>query len=186
MKRIAIALTGASGAPYFLRLCERLADDNEVELHLMASEAGSRVLRDESGIAWKSFQVAGAQKHSARDIGATLASGSFLLDALVICPCSVSTLSAVAYGFTENLIHRAASVQLKEGRSLLLVVREMPLSLIHLRAMTAVTEAGARVLPASPHFYHRPQSVLDVVDTVVDRVLDQLGRRDRQIKRWGG
>ncbi|MCB1043708.1 MAG: UbiX family flavin prenyltransferase [Acidobacteria bacterium] len=184
MKQIAVALTGASGAPYFLRLCQRLSAVDGVQLHLLASESGRRVLHEETDQNWKTLSYPKAMIHNEKDVGASLASGSVKLDALVVAPCSMSTLSAVAYGFTEHLIHRVASVQLKERRPLILVPRELPFSLVHLRAMTACCEAGAFILPACPSFYMKPANVMDLVDTVVDRVLDHLGIEDPAIKRW--
>ncbi len=183
-RKIAIALTGASGAPYFVRLVERLAKQEDLEICLLSSEAGRRVLNDECGFSWKSYAVAGVTKVNELDIGHSIASGSTMLDSMVVCPCSMSTLSAVAYGLTENLIHRVASVQLKERRRLILVPRELPLSLVHIRALSAACEAGAQIIPASPSFYLKPESVLDIVDTVVDRLIDQLQINDGAVKRW--
>jgi 4-hydroxy-3-polyprenylbenzoate decarboxylase len=183
-RKIALALSGASGAPYFTRLLQRLAQRPEVELHLVASDGGRRVLLEESGVKWSALDKGDAVVHANADIGASPASGSFRLDALVVVPCSVHTLCAVATGLADNLILRCAAVQLKERRDLIMVLRETPLSLPALRAMVALNQAGGVVMPASPGFYHRPQTVTDLVDTVVDRILDHLHIEDNTIKRW--
>jgi len=181
---IALAFSGASGAAYFTRLVERLGVISDVRLHLLITEGGRRVLQVEEGLSWPLSLPDGATIHANKDIGASLASGSFLLHGMVVVPCSMNTVAAVAAGLAGNLVTRCAAVQLKERRKLILVPRETPLSLPNLRAMTAVCEAGAVVLPASPGFYHKPQTVTDLVDTVVDRIIDQLGVDDKNIKRW--
>lgn len=183
-KKIALALTGASGAPYFLRLLERLRARADVEGHLLASEGGKRVLWEESGVKWADIETGGFTIHANRDIGANLASGSYRLDALAVVPCSMNTISAAACGLAGNLILRTAAVQLKEGRKLIVVPREAPLSLINLKAMTTLCEAGAVLLPAMPGFYHHPATIGDLVDSVVDRILDHLGLEDEAIRRW--
>lgn len=183
-KRIALTMTGASGAPYFLRLIERTLHRPDVEGHVVISEGGKRVLWEEMGIKFADLELGTFSVHNNRDIGASLASGSFQLDAMIIAPCSMNSLGCLAWGVANNLILRTAGVQLKEDRKLILVPRETPLSLIHLRSMVAVREAGAVILPAMPGFYHRPESVDDLVDTVVDRMMDQLGLADNDIKRW--
>lgn len=183
---LALALTGASGAPYFLRLIERLQAFPELRLHLICSEGGRRVLAEECERRFADLNLPNAFVHDNKNIGASIASGSFPLDAMIVLPCSQNTVSAIAAGLAHTLILRAAAVQLKERRKLVLVPREAPLSLINLRALTAVAEAGALVLPASPAFYHKPQSLTDLLDSVVDRVLDHAGVRDPQIKRWQG
>ena len=122
--------------------------------------------------------------HTNKNIGASIASGSFQLDAMVVVPCSMNTMASIAHGLAGNLITRAAAVQLKERRKLILVPRETPLSLLNLRAMTTACEAGALILPAMPSYYHNPKSVTDLVDTVVDRVIDHLDLDDPDVKRW--
>src|SRR6185436_19404965 len=176
-----VAITGASGAPYATRLLEVLAK-GQVAVQLIISSHGWRLLELESGIAsdaelqkatggdWSTFQV-----FDDADRGAAPASGSSRSAGMVICPCSMGTVSAIAHGSSRSLIERAADVQLKERRKLILVPRETPLSLVHLRNMTAATEAGATVIPAAPGFYHQPKSVSDLVDFVVQRVLDHMG-----------
>ncbi len=191
-KRFIVALTGASGAIYAQRLLLKLADAGH-KIDLVASEAGCVSLGAETDIHLNAARL-DAQRlipgrtqnvtvHGPREIGATIASGSVKHDGMIIIPCSMGTLARVANGFADSLITRAADVTLKERRPLLLVTRELPLSLIHLRNMTLVTEAGATVFHACPHFYNRPQTVEEVADTVVDRVLDHLGV-DVQTARW--
>ncbi len=183
-QKIALALSGASGVPYFLRLLERLRRHPGLELHLVASEGGRRVLAEESNLKWPLPDTEDLVTHANKNIGASIASGSFDLAALVVIPCSMHTVSAISMGLADNLIQRCAAVQLKESRRLILVPRETPLSLINLRAMTMVKEAGAVLLPASPGFYHKPETIEDLLDTVVDRVLDHIDIEDLHIKRW--
>ena len=181
-----VALTGASGHPYALRLLNKLAA-TQARISLVISEPACVALAAETGIKLNAHSADVAplfeseeamervQVFNPRNVGAAIASGSNRHDGMVVIPCSMGTLGRIAHGTSDDLICRAADVTLKERRKLILVTREMPLSLIHLRNMVTVTEAGARVMHACPHFYHRPQSVEAVVDTVVDRVLDQLG-----------
>lgn len=191
-KRFIVALTGASGAIYALRLLDKLADAGHL-IDLVASEAGCLSLGSETGIHLNASRL-DAEKlmpgktrnvtvHAPREIGATIASGSVKHDGMIIVPCSMGTLARVAQGTADSLITRAADVCLKERRKLLVVTRELPLSLIHLRNMTQLTEAGATVFHACPHFYNRPQTVEELADTVVDRILDHLGV-DVQTARW--
>jgi 4-hydroxy-3-polyprenylbenzoate decarboxylase len=189
---VILAITGASGAPYAVRLLEILATHN-VPTWLLVSAHGWRLLAEECDIK----DEAGLKKATGgdwtsvltfddKDRGAKPASGSAPSAGMVICPCSMGTVAAVAHGTSRSLIERAADVVLKERRKLILVPRETPLSLVHLRNLTLATEAGAIVLPAAPGFYHKPQSVRDLVDFVVQRVLDQLGVDVSLVKRWGG
>jgi 4-hydroxy-3-polyprenylbenzoate decarboxylase len=187
-----VALTGASGALYAVRLLGVLARA-KTPVHLIISSHGWRILELEAGLHsdeelkratggdWSSFHV-----FDDADRGATPASGSSPTAGMVICPCSMGTLSAIAQGSSRSLIERAADVHLKERRKLLLVPRETPLSLIHLRNMAAVTEAGATVLPAAPGFYHQPKSVEDLVDFVVQRIVDHMGLAVELAARWKG
>lgn len=190
------AITGASGAPYAVRLLEQLVA-SRTRISLIVSRHGWRLLDTESGIAdlpglrAAAGGDAGAWDASVTvfdddDRGAAPASGSALSRGMVICPCSMGTLSAVAMGSSRSLIERAADVTLKERRKLVLVTRETPLSTIHLGNMLRVARAGAVVLPAAPGFYHRPREVGDLVDFVVARVLDQLDTPHALGKRWGG
>ena len=186
------AMTGASGAPYGLRLLQVLAGAGW-PVWLIVSSHGWRLLKEECGIrseaalrkavgtGWKSIQL-----FTDADRGARPASGSAKTAGMVICPCSMATLSGVATGNSRSLIERAADVTLKERRRLILVPREAPLSLIHLRNMVAVTEAGATVIPAAPGFYHRPTRIEQLVDFIVQRVLDHLGVEVELIGRWSG
>jgi len=194
---IVLGFTGASGAPYGVRLLEVLLAAGR-EVHLSISPSGQAVLETEMGrrVDLDRFDprvMLGAPPPSAgrlhyhhhRNLMAPIASGSFLTAAMVICPCSGSTLAAVAHAMGENLVHRAAEVHLKERRKLVVVPRETPLSLPQLRNMQAIHEAGAVVLPASPGFYARAESVADLIDFVVARICDQLGVANALIPRWG-
>ena len=189
---IVLAITGASGAPYAVRLLEVLAR-HQVPLWLIVSGHGRRLLEHECGLAsLEELQAAtGGDWSSVRvfpddDRGALPASGSQRTAGMVICPCSMGTVAAVAAGTSRSLVERAADVTLKERRTLILVPRETPLSLIHLRNLVTVTEAGATVIPAAPGFYHRPTQVSDLVDFVVQRVLDQLAVDITVTGRWQG
>ncbi len=197
MKHIALALTGASGAAYGLRLleCLRAAD---CRVSLMLSQAARIVLKQEMDLNLPTENAALVDLLQQRYAGraelmaygekewfSPLASGSGAADAMVICPCSMGTLAAVAHGLADNLIARAADVMLKERRPLILVPRETPFSLIHLRNMTQLAEAGAVILPANPGFYYHPKRVEEIVDFVVARILDQLGVAQTLIPRWG-
>ena len=189
-----IALTGASGHPYALRLLRKLAA-TEARLSLVLSEAACVAMAVESGIKLNAHSpkiealfadekaLSRVTVYNPRNVGAAIASGSNKHDGMVIIPCSMGTLGRIAHGTSDDLICRAADVTLKERRKLILVTREMPLSLIHLQNMVTATQAGAMIMHASPHFYHQPQSVDDVLNTVVDRVLDQLGVQ-HQTQRW--
>jgi 4-hydroxy-3-polyprenylbenzoate decarboxylase len=189
---VVLAITGASGAPYGLRLLEVLAK-NHVPTWLLVSSHGWRLLEQECGIEGEPAlrQATGGDWQSVtpfddKDRGARPASGSARSAGMVICPCSMGTVAAIAHGTSRSLIERAADVTLKERRPLLLVPRETPLSLVHLRNLVAATEAGAVVLPAAPGFYHRPTKVAELVDFVVQRVLDHLGLDIEIGKRWSG
>lgn len=189
---LVLAITGASGAPYGVRLLEVLTS-HEVPLWLIVTEHGWRLLKQECGIGSPAAlkRAAGGKWSSVTsfsddDRGARPASGSQPTAGMIICPCSMGTVSAIAQGSSRSLVERAADVTLKERRKLLLVPRETPLSLIHLRNLTEVTEAGATVIPAAPGFYHRPTRVAELVDFIVQRVLDQLDLGITIAKRWEG
>ncbi len=197
-KPLVLAMTGASGAPYGLRLLEVWLRAGRT-VHLTLSPAAVEVLSQEVGrrVRLDRFDPAdllGAAPpeagrvvyHDYRDFRAGIASGSFLTAGMAVCPCSMGTAAAVAHGLAQNLIHRAADVHLKERRPLVLVPRETPFSLVQLRNLTACAEAGAIVLPAMPAFYTRPQSLQDMVDFVVGRVCDQLAVTHDLLHRWGG
>ena len=189
---VVLAITGASGAPYGVRLLETLAR-NGVPVWLIVSSHGQRLLAEECGIGTLD-ELRGAtggdwatvRPFSDGDRGSLPASGSQPTAGMVICPCSMGTLAAIAHGTSRSLVERAADVTLKERRKLVLVPRETPLSLIHLRNMVQVTEAGAVIIPAAPGFYHRPARIEELVDFVVQRVLDQLGVDAGVGKRWEG
>lgn len=192
MHPVVFAITGASGAPYAVRLLEVLAR-NRVPTWLIISGHGWRLLIAETGIEDDAALKAatGGDWSSIRffpddDRGALPASGSAKSSGMVICPCSMGTVAAIAGGTSRSLVERAADVALKERRKLVLVPRETPLSLIHLRNLTTVTEAGAVVIPAAPGFYHRPTQVAQLVDFVVQRVIDQLGLEIEIAPRWQG
>ncbi len=194
---LVVAITGASGAPYGVRLLEVLLAAGR-EVHLAISPSGQAVILEELGrrVDIDRFELATllggpapatgrVHYHHYKNLMAPIASGSFLTAGMVICPCSGSTLAAVAHAMGENLIHRAAEVHLKERRKLVVVPRETPLSLPQLKNMQAIHEAGAVVLPAAPGFYARAETVADLVDFVVARVCDQLGVSNTLIPRWG-
>jgi 4-hydroxy-3-polyprenylbenzoate decarboxylase len=194
---LVVGITGASGAPYGVRLLEVLLAAGR-EIHLAISPSGQAVIEEELGrrIDLERFDVAALlgkapptagrlHYHHHKNLMAPIASGSFLTAAMVICPCSGSTLAAVAHAMGENLVHRAAEVHLKERRKLVVVPRETPLSLPQLKNMQAIHEAGAVVLPASPGFYASAETVADLVDFVVARICDQLGVANVLMPRWG-
>lgn len=174
--RVVVGVTGASGAGIALRIVERLAGMKSVEIHLVLSQSARRTVLHEEGAQamGRMFSLAGVI-HAVDDIGAAIASGSFQTAGMIVAPCSMRTLAAIATGFSDNLLTRAADVHLKERRKLVLMTRETPLHLIHLRNMCTVTEAGAIVMPPVPAFYNRPQSVADIVDQLAARAIDQLG-----------
>jgi 4-hydroxy-3-polyprenylbenzoate decarboxylase len=189
---VVLAITGASGAPYAVRLLQVLARER-VPVWLIVSSHGMRLLDAECGIdSLDALQAAtggdwsSVLSFSDGDRGALPASGSQPTRGMVICPCSMGTVAAVALGTSRSLVERAADVTLKERRKLILVPRETPLSLVHLRNLVAATEAGAVVVPAAPGFYHRPSSVGELVDFIVQRVLDQLGLDIEIARRWTG
>jgi 4-hydroxy-3-polyprenylbenzoate decarboxylase len=188
---LVLAITGASGAPYAVRLLEVLVR-HEVPTWLIVSGHGQRLLREECGIeSLEALEAATGDWSNVTlfpegDRGALPASGSQRTAGMVICPCSMGTVAAVAHGTSRSLVERAADVTLKEGRRLVLVPRETPLSLVHLRNLVAAAEAGATVLPAAPGFYHRPEQVSELVDFVVQRILDQFRIEAEIGRRWEG
>ena len=169
-----------------MRLLQMLREIAQVQTHLTVSDAGLLNLQQELDMDRAAVEALADVVHAARDVGAAIASGSFQCDGMVIAPCSMRTLAAVAHGLADNLITRAADVMLKERRRLILMVRETPLNLAHLRNMTSVTEMGGIIFPPVPSFYHRPQSVAELVDQTVSRVVDLLGLPQPQAPRWGG
>lgn len=204
MARYVLAMTGASGAPYAVRLLQVLVESGH-DVHLLMSQACTRVFDAEAGIQlnWQNFdphallelsqrplphpaaKPGQIQYHTLLDFSAPVASGSAPTDGMVICPCSMGTLAAVSQGLSSNLIHRAADVHLKERRKLIVVPRETPLGMIQLENMLRLTRAGGIVLPAMPGFYHRPQEIADLIDFVVNRICDHLGLAISLTPRWG-
>jgi 4-hydroxy-3-polyprenylbenzoate decarboxylase len=197
---LVLALTGASGSLYGIRLLEVLLQAGRT-VHLTLSPAAAEVIehemdrhvqldrfepRDLLGDAAGRIKPGRVQYHHYRDFKAGIASGSFLTGGMVVCPCSMGTVGAIAHGLSQNLIHRAADVHLKEGRRLVLVPRETPLNVIQLRNLTICAEAGAVVLPAMPAFYTRPRDLGDAVDFIVSRICDQFGIEHQLLRRWGG
>ena len=181
-----MAISGASGAVYGVRLLQTLAELDHVQTHLIVSDAGVLNLQQELDMGRAEVEALADVAYSVGDVGAAIASGSFQCDGMVVAPCSMRTLGAVAHGLSDNLIARAADVILKERRRLILMVRETPLNLAHLRNMTSVTEMGGIIFPPVPGFYHRPQSIADMIDHTVSRVVDLLGLPLGQAPRWSG
>jgi 4-hydroxy-3-polyprenylbenzoate decarboxylase len=179
--RIVVAITGASGALYAQRLLDNL-DASEHEIHVVLSSYAHQVISEEliDGLRLP----AGATTHNLKSMNAPFASGSNAADAMIVIPCSMGTIGRIAHGSSEDVLLRGADVTLKEKKKLILVPRETPLSLIHIRNMELLLLAGATILPANPSFYMQPQTVLDVIDTVVARALDQMGLPHRLLPRW--
>nr|WP_243666806.1 UbiX family flavin prenyltransferase [Vulcanisaeta sp. JCM 16159] len=187
MRRIVVGITGASGVIYgvrFLEMIRRYAKDSEV--YLVMSNTAVEILRHEVGLDKESISKLANRVYNEDELGAPIASGSFKHDGMVIIPCSMKTLASIAHGITDNLITRAADVALKERRKLILVIRETPLNLVHIKNMELVTLAGAIVMPAAPAFYNKPRTIDDLVNFVVGRVLDLLGIENDLYRRWSG
>jgi 4-hydroxy-3-polyprenylbenzoate decarboxylase len=184
--RLVVGITGASGSIYGWRLLEKLRAAADVEVHLIMTRSGERTAFLEMGKTAADFKALANCSYPVEDIGCRLASGSFPTTGMVIAPCSIHTMSAIAAGISSNLMIRAADVTLKERRRLVLMVRESPLHLGHLRSMTALAEMGAILAPPVPGFYHQPQSVGEIVDQSVDRVLDLIGLPTPDARRWDG
>jgi len=185
-KRLIVAITGASGAAYGVRLLQVLRETPGVQTHLVVSDAGLLNLQQELDMNRAQLEALADVAHPVRDIGASIASGSFQSDGMVVAPCSMRTLAAVAHGLSDNLIARAADVMLKERRRLILMVRETPLNLAHLRNMTSVTEMGGIIYPPLPALYHRPSTIANMIDYTVSRVIDLLGVPHTPAPRWNG
>jgi len=185
-KRLIVAMTGATGAIYGIRILERLRAMGEWETHLIVSDAGLLNAWEDHQLKRRDIEKLADVVHPVRDVGATIASGSFLTEGMVIAPCSMKTLAAVAHGFADNLITRAADVVLKERRRLVLVTREAPLNLAHLRNMVQVTEMGGVIFPPVPAFYSHARTIDGMVNHTVGRVLDLFGIEHETIARWQG
>ncbi len=186
MKRIVVGLSGASGAIYGIRFLELLRGLPGVEAHLVVSDPAKRTIVEETDWTVKNVEALAAHRYDNKDIGAAIASGSFKTDGMVIVPCSVTSAASVAHCLADTLLTRAADVTLKEGRPLVLVVRETPLHLGHLRTLTALAEMGAVIMPPMPAFYNRPKQIEDIVDHTLARVLDRLGLPQDLVSEWQG
>ena len=188
MKRLIIGISGASGAIYGVRMLQVLRDVPDIETHLILSQAARQTLAMETDFTVREVQALADVVHDARDIAASISSGSFKTAGMVILPCSMKTLSGIVHSYTDGLLTRAADVVLKERRPLVLCVRETPLHLGHLRLMTQAAELGAVIMPPVPAFYHRPQTLDDVINQTVNRVLDQfdIDLPEDLFTRWQG
>ncbi|HET9740257.1 MAG TPA: UbiX family flavin prenyltransferase [Solirubrobacteraceae bacterium] len=184
--RLVVAITGATGSIYGIRLLELLRGYPDLETHLVISRPGKRTMVEETDWAVADVEALATHRYDNNDIGASIASGSFKTAGMVIAPCSVKSASAVATCHSDNLIARAADVTLKEGRPLIMLVRETPLHLGHLKMLTTLTEMGAVVLPPMPAFYNRPREVDDIVNHTVARVLDRLNLPQSLVAEWQG
>lgn len=185
-KRLIVAITGATGAAYGVRLLAALRRQRGWESHLVLSEAGALTAWQELGLKRREIERLADAAYNPRDVGAALASGSFLTDGMVIAPCSMKTLAAVAHAHADDLVSRAADVALKERRRLVLLPREAPLNLAHLRNMVAVTEMGGIIFPPAPALYAKPKSIDELIEHTVARVLDLFGIRVPGLRRWAG
>ncbi|MBC8946258.1 MULTISPECIES: UbiX family flavin prenyltransferase [Xenorhabdus] len=188
MKKLIVGLTGASGAIYGIRLLQVLQPVEDIETHLVISQSARQTLALETDYTLREVQALADVVHDNRDIAASISSGSFKTSGMVILPCSIKTLSGIVHSYTDGLITRAADVVLKEGRKLVLGVRETPLHLGHLRLMTQAAEVGAVIMPPVPAFYHRPECIQDIIDQTVNRVLDQFDIElpEDLFNRWQG
>jgi polyprenyl P-hydroxybenzoate/phenylacrylic acid decarboxylase-like protein len=183
--RLVIGMAGSSAPHYGITLLRTLRALDTIETHLVLSDGATRTIELEARIDPAEVRGLADVVHDARDLAASISSGSFLTLGMVVAPCSMKTLAAIAHGYSDSLLSRAADVTLKERRRLVLVTRETPLSLIHLRNMVAVTEAGATVLPPVPAFYHQPRSIDDLIAQTIGKILDQFGIQHHTFRRWG-
>jgi 4-hydroxy-3-polyprenylbenzoate decarboxylase len=186
VRRLVVGISGASGAIYGIRLLELLRDVDDLETHLVISDAGKRTIAEETDVSVAAVEALATRRYPNRDIGAALASGSFKTAGMVVAPCSIKSAAAIANCAADSLMARAADVTLKEGRPLVLVVRETPLHLGHLRVLTALAEMGAILLPPMPAFYNRPKDIDDLIVHTLARVLDRLGIAQRLVSEWQG
>jgi len=184
--RLIVGVSGASGSLYGYRLLERLRPMADVETHLILTRSAEKTAHMEIGKSSADFKALADHSYPLEDIGSKLASGSFITHGMVVAPCSIHSMSAIASGVSSNLLLRAADVCLKERRRLILMVRETPLHIGHLRTMVSLTEMGAIILPPVPGFYHHPQTIIDLVDHTLDRVLDLLNLPVDDARRWDG
>jgi 4-hydroxy-3-polyprenylbenzoate decarboxylase len=186
MKKIIVGISGATGAIYGIRTVEILRRDPEVEIHLLVTDAGALTLQEETNWTVKDVLKLAHYTYDIGDVGACISSGSFQNEGMIIAPCSIKSMAMIANSIDENLLIRAADVALKERRKLLLLIRETPLHLGHLRQMTHLAEVGAIIFPPVPSFYHKPQTIDDIVNQTVGKVLDQFGINHNLFKRWEG
>jgi len=183
-KRIVIGISGASGVTYGVRLLS-LLQESDYETHLILSDAGRLNIKIETTYEPEAVEAMATHVYDHKDMAATLSSGSFLTQGMVVVPCTIKTLSGIANSYNENLLVRTADVTLKEKRKLVLVVRETPLHIGHLRLMTLAAEMGAHILPPVPSFYHQPKSIEDIIDQTIGKVFDYLGIEHNLFQRWG-
>jgi 4-hydroxy-3-polyprenylbenzoate decarboxylase len=186
MTVLIVGITGASGAIYGIRLLEVLSSVKNVETHLIVSEAAEAIIKYETGRRIEDVKELASFSYDIRDIGAQIASGSFKTDGMIVAPCTVKTMSAIANSYSENLLIRVGDVTIKERRRLLLLVRETPLHIGHIRNMERLCEMGAIIMPPAPAFYHKPQTVQDIVDHTVGKMLDIFGIEHTLFQRWSG
>jgi 4-hydroxy-3-polyprenylbenzoate decarboxylase len=186
MTVLIVGITGASGAIYGIRLLEVLSFTKNVETHLIVSEPAEAIIKYETDRSVEEVKELASFSYDIRDIGAQIASGSFKTDGMIVAPCTVKTMSAIANSYSENLLIRVGDVTLKERRQLLLLVRETPLHLGHLRNMEKLCEMGAIIMPPAPAFYHKPQTIQDIVDHTVGKMLDIFGIEHTLFQRWPG
>lgn len=185
-KKIVVGISGASGAIYGIRLLEVLHLDPEIEIHLVISDQAKKTISIETGWTAKQVEEMASVVYKNSDLGAAISSGSFRTLGMVIAPCSIKTMGSIATSLNDNLLTRAADVSLKERRKLVLVVRETPLHLGHLRSMVSLTETGAVILPPVPAFYHLPKTLDDIINQTIGKVLDQLNIDNELFHRWSG
>ena len=186
MTVLIVGITGASGAIYGIRLLEVLSFIKNVETHLIVSEPAEAIIKYETGRSIEDVKQLASFSYDIRDIGTQIASGSFKTDGMIVAPCTVKTMSAIANSYSENLLIRVGDVTLKEKRQLLLLVRETPLHIGHLRNMERLCEMGAIIMPPAPAFYHKPQTIQDIVDHTVGKMLDIFGIEHTLFQRWSG
>jgi 4-hydroxy-3-polyprenylbenzoate decarboxylase len=183
-KKIVVGISGSSGVIYGITLL-RLLQEKEYETHLVISDAGKRNIQIETAYKVRDVEKMAFCCYDNKEVGAAIASGSYLMEAMVVVPCTIKTLSGIANSYNDNLLVRAADVTLKEKRKLVLVVRETPLHIGHLRLMTAAAEMGAHILPPIPSFYHNPQTIEDIIHQTIGKIFDYLGIEHRLFNRWG-
>lgn len=183
--RVIVAISGATGVIYGIKLLEALQDNKLYEIHLLISPWAERIIKSETNFSVKQVKNYASYYYEINDFNAPIASGSFKTDGMVIIPCSMKTLSAIAHGYADNLITRSADVIIKEKRKLILIPRETPLSTIHLENMVKLARLGIVILPPIPAFYYKPKSLIEIIDHLTSKILDNLGIENHLYKRWG-